>query len=205
MLTRHAQSGFSLLELLVVVLIIGILSTMFTLSVGLTGGDRELETEADRLMAVISLARDEAVMQGRELGMGFYADGYEFATFYEDFVEYYDEPDESDPSEQSDEPEESDQSEWTVLSNEKLLGQRRLPDGILLELEIDGRSIVLDHSRDDEEKDQDPDSDYVPQIMLFSSGDMSPFVVYFRRRFENTGVQIAFDTEGTVEVTKELE
>ena len=146
-------------------------------------------------------------MQGRELGMGFYADGYEFATFYEDFVEYYDEPDESDPSEQSDEPEESDQSEWTVLSNEKLLGQRRLPDGILLELEIDGRSIVLDRARDEEDKDQDqdPDRDYVPQIMLFSSGDMSPFVVYFRRRFENTGVQIAFDTEGTVEVTKELE
>ena len=137
MFTRRKMSGFTLLELLVVVFIIGILSTLFTLSVGLTGSDRELETETDRLIAVVQLASDEAVMQGRELGMRFYPDGYEFATFQEDFVEYYD-------IDESDETEERDQSEWNVLSNEDLLGQRSLPEGILLELEIDGRSIVLD-------------------------------------------------------------
>jgi len=59
-------SGFSLIELLVVVFMIGILVTMFTLAVGVTGGDRELERETDRLVAVLNLAGDEAVMQGRE-------------------------------------------------------------------------------------------------------------------------------------------
>jgi general secretion pathway protein H len=200
MFTRRKMSGFTLLELLVVVFIIGILSTLFTLSVGLTGSDRELETETDRLIAVVQLASDEAVMQGRELGMRFYPDGYEFATFQEDFVEYYD-------IDESDETEEQDRSEWNVLSNEDLLGQRSLPEGILLELEIDGRSIVLDrHDADDrDDENENSERDYQPQIRLFSSGDVSPFLVHLRRTFENKGVQIEFDAQGMVEVTKDLE
>jgi general secretion pathway protein H len=200
MFTRRKMSGFTLLELLVVVFIIGILSTLFTLSVGLTGSDRELETETDRLIAVVQLASDEAVMQGRELGMRFYPDGYEFATFQEDFVEYYD-------IDESDETEEQDRSEWNVLSNEDLLGQRSLPEGSLLDLEIDGRSIVLDrHDADDrDDENENSERDYQPQIRLFSSGDVSPFLVHLRRTLENKGVQIEFDAQGMVEVTKDLE
>lgn len=206
MLTRRTQSGFSLLELLVVVLIIGILSTMFTLSVGLTGSDRELEDETDRLVAVIDLARDEAIMQGREIGMRFFIDGYEFATFHEDFVEYYD-TDESQPVGQpgeEDEDENTDQSEWIVMSNEKLLGQRQLTPGIVLELEIDERSVILDRQVEQDEDDEQ-DNEYQPQIVLFSSGDVSPFVVQLRREFENKAVQIAFDAEGIVEISEDPE
>ena len=206
MLTRQKMSGFTLLELLVVVFIIGILSTLFTLSVGLTGGDRELETETDRLIAVVQLASDEAIMQGRELGMRFYPDGYEFARFQEDFVEYYD-AEASDQFNQSEDAPQSDQSEWIVLSNENLLNQRSLPEGILLELEIDGRLVALERDAEDEKDDEDENSkrDYQPQIRLFSSGDVSPFVVQLRRRFENKAVQIEFDAEGMVEVTEDLE
>ncbi len=203
MFTRRKQSGFSLLELLVVVFIIGVLSTMFTLSVGLTGSDQELETETDRLIAVVQLASDEAIMQGRELGMRFYPDGYEFATFQEDFVEYYDVEESNQPGEQ-DKPEERDQSQWIVLGNEAILGQRSLPDGILLELEIDGRLVILE--RDDEgDEEENSKRDYQPQIRLYSSGDISPFVVQLRRTFENKGVQIDFDAQGMVEVTSDLE
>jgi len=105
---RRIPSGFSLLELLVVVFIIGILATMFTLSVGVTGADQELEREVDRLRAVLELASQEAIMQGREIGMRFYRDGYEFAAYHEDFVEYHDPDDEDD----------IDQSEWTMLGQE---------------------------------------------------------------------------------------
>lgn len=207
MTTRRTQSGFSLLELLVVILIIGILSTMFSLSVGLVGDDRELETETDRLVAVVNLASDEAVMQGREIGMRFHPDGYEFATFVEDFVEYYDtdEDAQSNAAGESDEPENTDQSEWVVLSHEKLLGQRQLPEGILLELEIDGRLIVLDTKPYDEDDEDDQDREYEPQIRIFSSGEVSPFIVQLRRTFQNKGVRIAFDFDGAVEITKDLQ
>jgi general secretion pathway protein H len=206
MFTRRKMSGFTLLELLVVVFIIGILSTLFTLSVGLTGSDRELETETDRLIAVVQLASDEAIMQGRELGMRFYPDGYEFARFQEDFVEYYD-AETSDQSDQSEDAPQSDQSEWIVLSNENLLNRRSLPEGILLELEIDGRLVALerDDERNKDDENENSNQEYQPQIRLFSSGDVSPFVVQLRRSFENKGVQIEFDAEGMVEVTEDLE
>jgi general secretion pathway protein H len=206
MITRRIQSGFSLLELLVVVFIIGVLSAMLTLSVGLTGSDGDLETETDRLIAVLDVAREEAVMQGREFGMRFYSDGYEFATYQEDFVEYFDTEDAGEAgADDTDESKETDQSGWVVLSNEPLLGPRVLPEGILLELEIDGRSILLDRGgdRDDSKPADDEENEYRPQIFLFSSGDVSPFVLLMRRTFENKGVEIAFDTEGMVEITQD--
>ena len=206
MFNRGKISGFTLLELLVVVFIIGILSAMFTLSVGLIGGDQDLETETDRLIAVIQLASDEAIMQGRELGMRFYPDGYEFARFQEDFVEYYDIAD-SDQGDPSDKTPQSDQSEWIVLNGKELLGQRSLPDGILLELEIDGRSVVLkrDDDTDDDDDEEDSRQQYQPQIRLYSSGDVSPFVVLLRREFQNKSMQIEFDAQGLVEVIEDLE
>ncbi|MDP6416913.1 MAG: prepilin-type N-terminal cleavage/methylation domain-containing protein, partial [Gammaproteobacteria bacterium] len=127
------SAGFSLLELLVVVFIIGILATMFTLSVGVLGDDSELGKETARLQALLNVAREDAVTQGRELGMRFYPDGYEFAIFEEDFIEYYDPGDET-----------QSQSKWTVMGPGTLLKPRQMPEGIVIELEIEGREIILD-------------------------------------------------------------
>ena len=197
-LTRPLQApGFSLLELLVVVFIIGILATMFTLSVGVLGSDPELEKEIDRLHALLNLAREDAVTNGRELGLHFYPDGYEFASYQEDFIEYYDPDDEV-----------QDRSEWIVLNPGTLLGPRRLPDSIVIELEIEGRQIVLDEKKepmdDDPTREQDltDENTYRPQIWLYSSGDMSPFVIRFRREFGNDSLMLEFNDDGTTEQDK---
>lgn len=188
------HAGFSLLEVLVVVFIIGVLATMFTLSVGVIGGDRQLETEADRMVALIKLAREESVIQGREIGLRFFKDRYEFSGFYEDFVEYHDE-------------ETPDQSEWALLDDSTLLGPRQLPEGLLLELQIDGRDIVLGLAETEpavkptqDAEDEQPAPTYNPQVMVFSSGDMSPFTVLIRREYSNAGTTLEFDIDGSVEV-----
>ena len=178
--------------------IVGVLATMFTISVGVTGGDRQLESEADRLIAVIDLAREEAVIQGREIGLRFYNNGYEFSAFYEDFVEYHDE----------DNP---DQSEWVPLDRSTLLGPRQLPDGLRFELEIDGREVILMSPDEDDDRpvtqpDENPDAEetpantFRPQVMVYSSGDLSPFTVQVRREFANRGTRIEFDIDGSVEI-----
>lgn len=200
LMSRSPQSnGFSLLELLVVVFIIGILATMFTLSIGVLGEDSELDEELDRLQALMNLAREDAVTQGRELGMHFYPDGYEFAVFQEDFVEYF------DPN-----GDQQDQSKWVVTGSDTLLKPRRLPEGIVIELEIEGRQIVLkarqepqtDNSETDEDVDKDKDEvdEYRPQVWLYSTGDMSPFVIRFRREFGNEGLFLEFNDDGEVEL-----
>ncbi len=196
-------SGFSLLELLVVVFIIGILATMFTLSVGLLGSDSELDKEISRLRALIELAREDAVTQGHELGLHFYPDSYEFAVYQEDFVDYYDPDDEV-----------QDQSEWIVLSLGTLLKPRQLPAGIVIELEIDDRDIVLKNKQETqleaENNARDPNrvriderDPYRPQIWLFSSGDISPFAIRFRREFANEGVTLEYSEDGSVELIEQ--
>jgi len=178
------------------VFIVGVLATMFTLSVGVTGGDRQLDTEVDRLIAVIDLAREEAVVQGRELGMRFYTNSYEFAAYYEDFIEYHDE----------DNP---DLSEWALLDKGTLLGPRELPDGLLFELSIDGREVVLKNAGEaeratpDEQEEEAPVRSYEPQVMIFSSGDMSPFTIQLRRSFANKKTTVDFDLDGSVEIDGE--
>jgi general secretion pathway protein H len=197
LLFRSPQArGFSLLEILVVVFIIGILATMFTLSVGVLGSDSAIDKEINRLQALLELAREEAVMNGHELGLHFYPGGYEFAIYQEDFVEYYDLEDEV-----------QNQSKWIVMDTGTLLKPRQLPAGIVIEIEIDGRDIVLKEKQQAamDESDDDPEQTkveaYRPQVWLYSSGDMSPFVIRFRREFANDSLQLEFSEDGTVELS----
>src|SRR5438874_5689671 len=78
---HRASAGFTLVEMLVVVLIIGVISAGMLLSVSLTGRDRELEKESDRLLALFTYAREQAELQTREYGVLFQEDGYEFLTY----------------------------------------------------------------------------------------------------------------------------
>jgi len=179
-----AQAGFTLLELMVVAVIVGILATMFTLSIGVTGGDRDLEREADRLRALVELAAEDALLQGRELGLQFYEGGYEFVTL--------------DPVE----------NRWQGLSGDALLRARRLPEGIEMALELDGRSVRLRDAEDAGPRPGDDDgedgTDWSPQVYIFSSGDVSPpFTLRLRRRFANDGLQISVEPDGAVDVRRD--
>jgi len=163
-----------------VVFIIGILATMFTLSVGITGGDRELEREVDRLRALIGLASEEAVFQGQEIGLKFLPRGYEFSLFA---------------------PEEN---AWVVLTGDDLLSPRDLPAELLVELEIDGRAVVLKAGdKQQQNSEEDPDEEYRPQIFIFSSGDVTPFELLLRRPFQSDGLSLEVAGDGSIEVMRD--
>ena len=74
-------SGFTLVEILVVVVIIGIISAGVLLSISLTGRDRELEGESDRLYALVNYAREQAELQTREYGVIVHDDSYQFVAY----------------------------------------------------------------------------------------------------------------------------
>jgi general secretion pathway protein H len=77
---RARAAGFTLLEILVVVVIIGVVVTFAVLAIGSRGLDDRLDLEARRLQELIALAADEAVLQGVELGFIQTADGYAFVA-----------------------------------------------------------------------------------------------------------------------------
>src|SRR5438876_1062952 len=65
------SAGFTLIEIMVVVVIIGVVAALMVLSFTLTGRDRELEKESDRLFALFTYAREQAELQTRLLaGVG---------------------------------------------------------------------------------------------------------------------------------------
>ena len=73
----RASRGFSLMEILVVVAIIGVLALVVTLSV--TGGaERQVRREAERFEALVGQACEQAELGGREIGIVVGDGGYAF-------------------------------------------------------------------------------------------------------------------------------
>ncbi len=127
---HRAGAGFTLVEMLVVVLIIGVISAGVMLSITLTGRDHELEKESDRLLALFTYAREQAELQTREYGVLFQDDGYEFLTY------------------------DMRRAAWRDVFEDEALGARKLPDGLGVKLTVEARPIVL--SRPADAKDKTP-------------------------------------------------
>lgn len=172
-------AGFTLLELLVVVFIIGIMAAMFTLSVGVAGGtDRELRREAERLETLLALALEDATFQAHDLGIRLYPRRYEFSIH-----------DPGDPLDYTDD-------QWTPIERE-VFAPRELPPVFALELDIEGRTVNLERSEKDVEKR------YEPQLFIFSSGDFSDaFEIRVRSVEEDRSYTLAVTIEGTTTLTK---
>lgn len=109
----------TLIEILVVLVIIAILASLAVLSVGLMGGDREIEREAERLADAIALLQEQAQLEGRDYGLRVETTGYEFMRF--------------DAFEQV----------WKAVENDPGLAARELPSGLALGLTLEGRLVLL--------------------------------------------------------------
>lgn len=68
MLLRPRTLGFTLLELLVVLLIIGVMTSFAVLSIGNRTLSDRLDNEASRLAQLFVLAQDEALFKRQEIG-----------------------------------------------------------------------------------------------------------------------------------------
>ncbi len=118
-LQQGGSRGFTLIEILVVVLIIGIVAGIMTLSLGVVGDDRELDREADRLLAAGEFLQEQSTIQNREYGIRCFDGGYEFLVYT--------------PRE----------GRWQRYTGDALLATRKLPPGLKMALWVEGRRVIL--------------------------------------------------------------
>lgn len=81
---RGRSSGFTLLEVLVVLFVVAIMAGIAVMQLGSRDRDRQLETEVRRLQHALELTRNEAVLSVSEWGLEFTNDGYRFLRLDQD-------------------------------------------------------------------------------------------------------------------------
>jgi general secretion pathway protein H len=187
--------GFTLIEILVVVVIIGIVIVGAIISLGATGRDSQLERERDRLAALMTYVRERGAMLTLEYGIRCGQHGYRF-VFYD-----------------------NRKMQWVPESVDDTLRLRRMPAGLQLQLTIEGHQIVLDDKALTINKRAatppggtisalgnmpqsfvDQSTDDTPQIMLFSNGDTNSFALTMLREGINRSATLQSSDDGTIQV-----
>jgi general secretion pathway protein H len=117
--------GFTLIEIMVVVVIIGVISAVVIVTMASGRRDEELEREAQRLDALFDYVREQAELQTRDYGFRINEKGYSFVVF--DVLG----------------------NEWRPVEEDDALRARQLPEGINPVVVVEGRKIVLDEKKKD--------------------------------------------------------
>ena len=108
---RQAK-GFTLLELLIVLVILGITISFTVLSFGLKNPQDELKEHGQRIAALMQLASEESILLGAELAMQFNNNGYLFLNLKDD--------------------------NWLEIENDQIFRQRDLPEHIQIDVSVEG-------------------------------------------------------------------
>ena len=123
--------GFTLLELLVVLVILSVMAATAVLSFGTLGRDDELQREAARLTALLRLAGEEALLNGQDLGLYLEQDGYRFMAYS------------------------PESGQWVGVAN-ATFHSRRLPEDLGFSLTIEDRPVELRLLPEEEDETRQP-------------------------------------------------
>jgi general secretion pathway protein H len=138
--------GFTLLEVMVVLVLIGIIFSFAVLSVSRNDQDEVMKRETRRLATLIDMANNEAVIRGQELAIHFTEDAYAFLVLQ---IEG-----------------------WQELPDDPLLKPHKLPAGFSVRIEVEGDPPGLGKK---DKEDKKADDTLTPQVYILSSGEMTPF------------------------------
>ncbi len=176
---QHKTRGFTLIEIMLVLAIMAVMLTAVQLNFDLASPNDKVEKEANRFHAVFQLASDYSQLNNVQLGLVTDEISYSFVAY--------------------------DGDRWMMLSEERFLEQYELEEGFSLELSLGDIPWLEDalepgeglFDDDEEEDDEDDEKKIIPQVYIFSSGDITPFTLTFvyEEEFSNDDA-VAYDVKG---------
>jgi len=176
---RAKSQGFTLIEVLVVIIIIAIIITVAVLALGDLGKSRAPRREAFQLAQLIPYASQQALLHPTQLGIYFSRDSYQFFQYHQ----YYDHNNKL-------------HTRWQPYPNTSVLGLHKLPSGIFFALKVSNESIDLSAATNNQTTTTNVKT---PQVLLFSSGNMTPFVLAIGTTNQPQNIQLIGKSNGEIE------
>lgn len=157
------RSGFTLLEILLVIVLIGILASAVVLNFDGDTAEEQVDKEVTRFQQVFQFIAETAQLRQQEWGVVVAENDYAFVYFAD--------------------------GSWQWVQQPEVAKPHRLPEGIQLQLEIEGlpgaeQNLLSQLEWQQEEQTSLSTEEGVakpplPQIFILSSGEISPFRLSF--------------------------
>ncbi|HWX80872.1 MAG TPA: type II secretion system minor pseudopilin GspH [Steroidobacteraceae bacterium] len=167
------SKGFTLVEILVVLVIMTVVISLAVLSVNATGRDSQLDEESRRIQGLVGLLHDRALLEGRDFGLRIEPTAYEFVVY--------------DPR----------RDRWMMLNQEQEYRHRELPKGISFQLQLDAQTVIIKPIDRSLSNDAPPP----PQVAIAASGEGTPFRLTLMR--DATQARASVDGDALGKITRE--
>ena len=126
-----------------------------------------------RLRTLLELLHEEAVMQNRDYGVLFSESGYRFYIF------------------------DNERLVWFDPVDDRFLAARKFAEPLSLGLALEDRAVTLDIDFEPEALEEP-----VPQVILLSSGEVTPFEVELYRELNGGRFVLSAELDGSLDVSE---
>jgi general secretion pathway protein H len=169
--TRNYHAGFTLIEVMVVLLLIGLAAGYVMYNAFGSSQVDLLKSQAQRVQVLVDMASDFAVLNQRQLGIRFEHDDNEYYFVYLD-----------------------DEDKWQRLEDEEMYATHTVPEPFTFTLNLDDlpwaqEDRLFDRELFDEELSVSEEGVEIgneedkqlppPQVLIMSSGEITPFTLSF--------------------------
>ena len=164
------SKGFTLVEILIVLLIITVVISLTVLTVNSTGRDSQLDEESRRIEGLVGLLHERALLEGRDFGLRIEPAAYEFVVY------------------------DARRDRWLMLDQEREFRHRELPKGVTFQLQLDSQTVVIKAIDRNLSSGEPPR----PQVAIAASGDGTPFRLILLREATQAKAVVDGDALGKI-------
>jgi len=159
--TRQGSRGFTLIEVMVVIVVIGIMVSLVQFSVSGNRPEEKLKQASTRFAGVFDIAAEYSMLNNVELGLLVDKTSYQFVGY--------------------------DGTRWSPLADEDLFASYTISEDLEMELQLDDLPIeepaLYDRSvfevEEEDSFSEEEEEQIIPQVYILSGGDITPFSLTF--------------------------